>query len=90
MLHFDWTITFGTLLSAAIVVLGTWATVSRLYSLLDKRLALFELGLGTHTHTLMAHAVRMERQDELMLQLAGDLREILGRMEPWKSERRRD
>ncbi len=88
MFHFDWTITLGTVLSAAVFVAGTWAAVSRLYSLLDKRLAIFESVLGTHAQTLMAHSARMERQDDIMIKLAGDIQRVIGRIETWTDPRR--
>lgn len=83
LLKFDWTITLGALVASIIIVAGTWAAVSRLYSMLEKRLSLFEVGLGVHTQTLINHATRMEKQDDLMLKLVGDMQRVIGRMEQW-------
>lgn len=75
---FDWTITFGTVLAAVTIVAGTWATASRLYSLVDKRLSLFQHTLEQHAATLLDHATRMEKQDTMH---AATFKEHAARME---------
>ena len=78
---FDWTISLGTILSALLVIMGTWATVSRLYSLLDKRLAVFENILDDHANTLIRHSTRMEKHDDIIIKMTGDMQRIIGRLE---------
>jgi len=77
------TITLGTVLAALAIVAGTWAAVSRLYGMLDKRLSIFEGVLSEHARTLVTHSVRMEKQDDVMGTLGGDLQRVIGRMEAW-------
>lgn len=94
-MHFDWTISLGALIAATVIVAGTWAAVSRLYALLDKRIAIFEHILDGHAQTLATHAIRMEKQDETMsrqsdalTRLTGDIQRVIGRMETWTDTHR--
>lgn len=80
-MKFDWTISLGTILSAILVVMGTWATVARLYSLLDRRLAVFETMLSNHATTLFTHSTRMEKHEDLIIKLTGNMQRIIGRLE---------
>lgn len=86
-MHFDWTLSFGTLLGALAIVAGTWASISRLYGLLDKRLTVFENVLDVHAKTLTAHATRMEKQEDMLIKLSGDLQRVIGRIESWAERR---
>jgi hypothetical protein len=83
-LHFDWTVTLGTVLAAVSITAGTWASVSRLYSLLDKRLSLFEATMTYHAAMLTRHDVRMEKLDDAVVGLAGELQRVLGRLEQFQ------
>lgn len=87
MLTFDWTITLGTLISALMIVAGTWAAISRLYGLLDKRLSVFEQTLNSHASTLLQHDQKMNKQDDMMGRISGDLHRLIGRMEAWTDQR---
>lgn len=89
MFQFDWTITFGTVLSAVVIVAGTWAAASRLYSLVDKRLALFQTTLVMHAQTLETHAAKMEKQDDMLLNISKDLHRLIGRMEAMSDHHKR-
>ena len=80
-MQFDWTVSLGTVLSALVIVSGTWAAASRLYSLVDKRLAMFQERLGAHSSTLEVHAEKMEKQDDMLLKISQDLHRLIGRME---------
>lgn len=81
LVRFDPTITLGTLLSATAIIAGTWASISHLYSLLDKRIALFEEMLKGHAIELSSHAARIENHDIALMRLVGDLQRVIGRIE---------
>jgi hypothetical protein len=72
MPHFDWTISFGTILEAITIVGGAWIGMFRLYTLFDKRLSVFEAMLTHHADTLTRHAERMDRQDAVMTKLTDE------------------
>lgn len=86
-MHFDWTISIGTVIEALAIAGATWSAIARLYSLFDKRLSVFESVLSTHAATLAGHATRMEKQDDVMLKLSGDLQRVIGRIETWSEFR---
>lgn len=83
VLQFDWTISLNFLVGSIIVVAGTWAAISRLYSLLDKRLSIFESVLGNHANQLVAHSSRMQKQEDDARIMGNDLHEIVGRLKAW-------
>lgn len=73
MIQFDWTVTLGTVLATAGIVAGTWAAVGRLYNLLDKRIAIFEV--------ILQHHGRMEKYEEVIALLVGQMQLTVGRVE---------
>jgi hypothetical protein len=78
---FIYTITFGNIMTIVGFVISIWVTAARLYTLLEKRLVIFEHLLEMHAKTLGEHAKRMERQDELLIRLVGDVQRLIGRVE---------
>lgn len=89
MPSFDPTITLGTALAALSIIAGTWAAASRLYSLIDKRLAILESTLRDHAVALQAHAARMEKGEDMSGRLAGEMQRVIGRLESWADMRSR-
>lgn len=85
---FDGTITLGNILTAVVFLFGLWGAVSRAYHLLDKRTTMFEGTLTEHANLLKEHAARMvrqeehmEKQDNILLHISGDMQRIVGRFE---------
>ena len=87
MPHFDATISLGNILTAAGFFFSIWWGAVKMYALIDKRIAVFEEVLKTHTDTLAVHADRMEKQDDLLLRLVGDVQRLIGRIEVGASVR---
>lgn len=79
--HFDWTISLGTIVMACSTILGIWMAAWRTYSVIDKRLALSERGQLDHTRALAEHAQRMEKQDDLLLNIVRSMERLTGRLE---------
>lgn len=57
-----------------------WA-VHRVQDGLDRRLAVFEATLRIHADTLVAHAGKMEKQDDILLRVVSDIQRLIGRLE---------
>lgn len=81
MPQFDATITLGSVLAALGIITSVITTGARIFNQVDKRLAVFEQQLASHASVLTQHAARMEKQDDLLLKISGDLHRILGRIE---------
>lgn|SRR3990167_3464944 len=80
-MQFDWTISAGNLLTFAGMTLAVVTTVWKFYGAFVTRQTAFEGLIGRHADTLMSHAVRMEKQDDLLREVIGDVRQLVGRME---------
>lgn len=84
-LTFDWSINLGSVLTALSFLVGIW-----LASLtLTRRLTTFEGTVTIHTDALAQHVRWMEKQDNLLLQLVGDVQRLIGRLDA-QTERRRE
>ncbi len=81
MPHFDGTISLGNILTVVGFFWALWMAGSRLYVYMDRRVSVFENVLKDHARTLIDHANRMEKQDDLLIKLVGDVQRLVGRME---------
>lgn len=81
MFQFDWTIDFGQILTLIGLLLGFYGTAISLYHKIDKRMAGFEQTLLTHATTLTDHATRLERYEQVLFTITGDLQRVIGRVE---------
>ena len=81
MPSFDYTVSLGNILTILGFAWVVWMGVTRVYIMLDLRISRFEEILEGHAKTLAAHAGRMEKQDDLLLRLVGDVQRLIGYME---------
>jgi len=81
MPNFDPTITLGNVITMIGIVVGLWISATRLYGSVDRRLAVFEVMLSSHAKTLIEHNIRMEKQDDMLLRLMGEIQRLVGRLE---------
>jgi uncharacterized coiled-coil protein SlyX len=88
MPHFDMTITLGNIVAALSFLFGIWAAMlrlsadkTRLYVAMDQRLAVFESVLSAHAGTLTTHSARMEKLEDQLVRLVGDIQRIAGHIE---------
>ena len=70
-MHWDGTITLGTLISAIVMVVGIAAVLVRMGSLQQL--------VKSHGTALERGTERMDKHDALLLELVGDVRELIGR-----------
>lgn len=63
--------------------------VTDLGNAVDKRVSMLEADLVDHTKTLADHAVRMQRWEETLFKIVGDLQRVIGRMEVWDGQTER-
>ena len=61
----------------------------KMVHVMDRRIAVFESTLKMHAESISHHSGRMEKQDELLITLVGDVQRLVGRLET-SSERRRE
>lgn len=80
-MHFDWTLNIGNIVTLLGVVTTGWVAVFKIYSAIDKRLSHFEQMLQGHAETLVKHASKMDRQDDLFIRLLSDVQRLMGRFE---------
>jgi hypothetical protein len=74
----DWSLNVGNLLVyMAAAGLGLW----RVYALIDRQLAVFQNILSSHAETLTTHAGRMDRHEERLIAIVGDLKHVMGVIE---------
>ena len=81
MPNFDSTISLGNILTVVGFVAAFWAAATKVYNSLDRRLISFEALLLGHAQTLVSHGAKMEKQDEILLRLVGDMQRLIGRVE---------
>lgn len=81
MFKFDWTITLGNALTIFTLIGGGWLGIMRSYYLFDARISSFEATLKIHADILIQHSLRMEKQDDLLLKLVGDVQRLIGHLE---------
>ena len=77
----DWSISVGNILTALVFLFGAVSTGWKIYNAFARQAVVFEGLLKEHTNTLISHAGRMEKQDELLLRIIGDVQRLIGRME---------
>ena len=81
MFNFDWTVTLGNTLTIITMLIGGWLGIMRMYYLFNHRISSFEATIKVHADTLMVHTKRMEKQDDLLLRLVGDVQRLIGHLE---------
>lgn len=86
-LTFDWTISLGQIVNAAILIGGFSLAALKLYHALDKRVTMFERDIVGHAKTLADHAMRMERWEATLFKVVADLQRVIGRMEVQQHQR---
>ena len=79
--HFDPTVTLGNIISAGVFLFGLWAAGTRAYSLIDRRILVFETTIAQHARLLESHALRMEKQDDMLIRISNDMQRLVGRLE---------
>lgn len=70
-MHFDGTITLGTILSAVVMLISVSAILLRMGAL--------QQVIEEHGRALEKGSIRMDRHDQILLELVGDVRELIGR-----------
>lgn len=80
-MHWDGTVTLGNIITALVILAGLWAAGSRAFNVIDKQLGIFGVTIDAHARLLTSHANRMEKQDEMLLRISGDMQRVLGRLE---------
>ena len=95
MPHFDWTVSFGTILTILSLAIAMIATYTKGTKWLAMQFTRFEITLEHHATQLGQHAARMDRFEEHYVEIAGHLQRIIGRIEtqdqtPWPKNRRRE
>lgn len=88
-MSFDWTITLGNLMTIGGIVVGMYVGATKILNRVDDRLMKLEQIFVSHTATLIAHAARMEKQDDMLLRLVGDVQRLIGHMESRDSHEHR-
>lgn len=78
---FDNTITLGNIVVLLGFLGGLWMAVARTYHSLDKRAAIFEQIVTSHSSLLEQHTRRMERTDETLLTVMSELQRLVGRLD---------
>lgn len=81
MPNFDYTISLWNVLSFLVFFLTCWWSVTKAFVAFDRRVSKFENVLLNHAATLAAHSSRMEKQDDLLFKLVGDVQRLVGYME---------
>ena len=80
-MSFDWSVSVGNIVTAVVFLTSTLLGMWRMSVSITQKAAVFEALLREHAVTLMAHASRMEKQDDLLLKIMGEVQRLIGRME---------
>jgi ParB-like chromosome segregation protein Spo0J len=80
-MRFDWTISFGNVLSAVGMVAGLWAVAWKTITALDKRLEIFQTTLQVHSSALQKHDVILGTYEVRLFDLVQTVQRLLGRLE---------
>ena len=80
-MHVDWSVSIGNILTAASFFTAVLAVIWKFYASFLTKTTAFEELLKGHAATLMTHADRMEKQDDLLLRVISDVQRLVGRME---------
>lgn len=86
--QFDWTISFGQIVTAVAFALSVILSGQRIYHLLDLRITLLVEEVHQHKETLSDHKGRLEKYEEVLFKLVGDLQRLVGRAEVQLHDRR--
>lgn len=82
---FTWEVNFWqivtTLVSTGGFIWGVYAAAIRVYYLLDKRMALFEMNLNANSASITQQATRMANYEGQIVGLVGDMQRVIGRLE---------
>ena len=97
-IHFDSTVSFGTVLTIASMIIGLVAAYSKGTKWLGIELTKFEMTLNQHATQLQQQTERMDRYEERYVTIAAHLQRIIGRIEeqdrisdtPWPRNRRKE
>jgi len=81
MPHFDWTLSFGSLLTIVSFAIACIVTYTKATRWLATQFTRFELTLAMHAEQLGHHAERMDRYEGRYIEIAGQLQRIIGRIE---------
>lgn len=84
-MHWDGTVTLGTMIEIAsiiVIALSGW-------SAFKARIAVFEETLNTHAKALLVHGERLDRHEDKLITIVGDLQRVIGHMESDRLYRRR-
>ena len=76
-LTFDWTITAGTIIQVATMVILAIAA----YHAIKGQLAIFNNTLSTHAKSLEEHSQKLITVDERIIKIVADLQRLIGRSE---------
>ena len=77
----DWTLNVWQVITAVGFLFGGYSAVMRVYHLVDKRLASMEQHLTEHAGTIGQHGQRLEKYEQALFKLVGDLQRVVGRVE---------
>jgi len=76
----NWTITLGNILSVlGFTISIAWAVI-KIQHTLEKEVIRLRDTLNTHSNMLDGHSLRLEKHDELILKLVGDIERLIGRL----------
>jgi len=78
---FDWTINVGNVIAIVSLIVSLWGGALMAYHRIDKRLERFELKLVYHADTIGAHTTRFITNENRLIELAGDMQRVIGRIE---------
>ncbi len=71
----------GSIITSLVFILGLWWGGNRAAYLIGQRVATFDAIVAEHARILAAHSLRMEKQDELLLDISANMNRIVGRLE---------
>ncbi len=77
----DWTVNVWQIVTAIGFLIGSYGAVMRIYHLLDRRLSLLEQSFLVHAGTLVDHGARLQRYEDGLFKIVGDLQRLIGRVE---------
>lgn len=78
-MNVDWSVSIWDITSHALALVGAMVAA---YHVLDKRMAVFEQIVKEHERTLAHHSATMDRHDALILELVGQVQQLVGRLKP--------
>lgn len=76
-MSFDGTITLGTIIEIAVMVVG----IITAWVKLERKLTSFAVNLEHHASAIEKHTIRLDDVDKKLLSIIGDLQRLIGRSE---------